>query len=365
MFNKEEVQLLQGMKGTAMISIISPIDHSFKSDEINGNALQKLIDSTKTKLNGNYDPDRSKKLLSRLSILEKEIDFTKSMKGIALFVSEGYSKIFSLPFVPAAKMTIGSSFETRDLLLGLNKSPEYLLLDLNMGTVHFYRGKDEELLEVKDKFFPVSHRPIERSEPVNAFEHVDHEVLEDMKIFLRNIGEQLYHIVQADKTPLFAAGEDKYLSFFKEHTQAGKYMKAGLPYSLHDLTPDQIVKKVQPDIEKYAEKIKLLLIAEFEEARGKNLVAKGLQKVWKAVKLGQVKTLLVEENYKQSGRTMTGDEFELSLEDDPMGRLANWHDDLVDDIIELVSQKDGEVVFYKDNQLTDLEKLGAILRYAV
>jgi hypothetical protein len=365
MLNKQEVRRLQIMKGTAMISIIAPVDHGFSAGEKNAATLKHLIKTTKENLAKNYDPARVKKLVEKLNTLEKEIDYQESTKGFAMFISDDYAKIIDLPFVPGEKAMVGRSFETRDLLLALENSVEYLLLSLSMGTVHLYRGKGEELMEIKDKFFPLEHKPIERSGPVDGFEHVGSEELEDMKIFIRKTAEHLLHFVQTDKTALFVAGEDKYRSFFKEHTAAGKHMKGELPYSLHNMHTKQMVDKALPEIEGYFENEKQLLISKFEEAKGSELATKGLKKVWRAVKLGQVQTLLVEENYKQSGRTKTSDELELLFEDDAMGLMATWHDDIVDDVIEMVSQMDGKIVFYKDGQLTKQEKIGAILRYAV
>lgn len=369
MLTKDYLNNLQQKQGQALVSILAPMERVFPASDKNPILMKNLIKETNQKLSSNYDPVRAKSLMEKIEGLETGIDYTQTGEGIALFVSDDTADVVHLPFAPREQVVVGTSFQTRDLLMAYHKTPQYLLLSVTLEHVRLFRGFGKKLEEIKNDHFPAAYAGPARTEPLSKItrQDIDYEELEDVKIFLRSVDDNLFELVREGKTPLFIVGEKEYISFFKTQNKSGKYIAGEKAENYAHRGPSEIVEELYPIVMEHMGREKQKQLDLLQESVGYGRYAKGIDDVWKAAKLGQVLTLFVEENFSCSARVKTSNELELELYEEESALRANWHHDIVDDVIELVQQMDGSVFFAEDGQLKNNNHKGiaAILRYSL
>jgi peptide subunit release factor 1 (eRF1) len=101
-------------------------------------------------------------------------------------------------------------------------------------------------------------------------------------------------------------------------------------------------------------------VKEFIEKIGEHHAVNGIQEVWKAAKEGRGLKLLVEKDYRKPG-FLNNDETHLFLT--PPKTIHRIVADAVDDIIEMVWEKNGQVVFTENDLLKDYQRIALITRY--
>ena len=101
-------------------------------------------------------------------------------------------------------------------------------------------------------------------------------------------------------------------------------------------------------------------MSEYQESVGYGRAVAGAHAVWQAAVEGRGWKLLVEKDYVQEGY-LHGDENKLLLKP-PFG-VHKVIVDVVDDIAEMVLEKQGNVYFVDNGMLEDYERIALILRY--
>jgi hypothetical protein len=99
-------------------------------------------------------------------------------------------------------------------------------------------------------------------------------------------------------------------------------------------------------------------LARLEAARSTRRYAGGLEEAWELASDGRIELLVVEENYCVPARIVDGHVVEVS---DPAA--LGVVDDVIDELIEAVIAKAGEVVVVPDGDLVDHGRVAAVLRY--
>ena len=102
------------------------------------------------------------------------------------------------------------------------------------------------------------------------------------------------------------------------------------------------------------------LIKEFTEKIGEHLGISGIQEVWEATKEGKAFKLLVEKDFRSPGFAEK-EAYHLYLR--PPQKPHRVLADAVDDIIEMVLEKNGHVFFTDNGMLKDYQRIALITRY--
>jgi hypothetical protein len=102
------------------------------------------------------------------------------------------------------------------------------------------------------------------------------------------------------------------------------------------------------------------VLQDLEAAVGLQRAASTLGEVWHLARLGRGKVLVVEEGYHRPARLNEWEQLDLNVEDPTAPGVL---DDAVDEVIETVLAKGGEVVFVEDGELAFHDRISLILRY--
>jgi hypothetical protein len=103
------------------------------------------------------------------------------------------------------------------------------------------------------------------------------------------------------------------------------------------------------------------LIRDFQEITGEGRGITGIQNIWKAVTEGNCLKLLVEKDFSVPGYITNGADYELHLY--PPVKSHQIIPDAVNRLIEMVLEKNGEVIMMENDVLQDYNRLALITRY--
>jgi len=102
------------------------------------------------------------------------------------------------------------------------------------------------------------------------------------------------------------------------------------------------------------------IFRQFAEATGTGSAVYGIENVWESAQEGKGLILLVEKDFSQPA-FIGNNKFKLFLH--PLVSEHKTITDSVNDVIEIVLEKGGKVVFMDNGELRDFSKIGLLLRY--
>jgi hypothetical protein len=103
------------------------------------------------------------------------------------------------------------------------------------------------------------------------------------------------------------------------------------------------------------------MIQELKEKIGNGSCITGITEIWKAVKEGRGLKLLVEKDYAVPGFLLHSSSYDLYLE--PPKEQHEILPDVINTIIEIVLEYNGDVTLVENNALKDYQRAALITRY--
>lgn len=125
------------------------------------------------------------------------------------------------------------------------------------------------------------------------------------------------------------------------------------------VTMAELVPEVWPIVREVRDRQRADALAAMDAAMGEGKVVSTLEEVWRLAQDGRGKLLLVEKGYHVSA--VVDEKGGLQVVAKPGG--TEVMDDAVDEIIEAVLAKGGEVMIVDDNALADHNHIALTLRY--
>jgi len=362
---RANIRELMSRESYPSVSILMPTHRTHPENQQDPIRLKNLLQEARQRLDAEVGKRPSWPLIERLEALAKDVDWQKNEAGLALFASEDFNAWYRLPFAVEERVAVDRSFETRDILYALHRMPRYRVLCLTMGATRLFEGTGTTLEEVRDGGFPspwkgpggVIRRPdapmMQRSNVREAH----------MKEFLTEIDRMLGAATQHDALPLVLMGTSRTLSSFDQVRSSTGPVAARIEGSYAEASAATIAELAWPRLQEWLNDQRQAVTSEVASALGANLLACGIEDAWQAARGGQGAKLVVEEGYRQAA-LLHRDKWELELvaSDAPIAEPAHL-DDAVDELIELVIEKDGEVAFTDEGALAHYGRVALILRY--
>jgi len=360
--NRHDIRLLQAVRLYPSVTITLPTHRTSPDNKQDPIRVRNLVTEATNRLLGEFSRRDVEPLLSRLEALVNDIDYRYTLDGLALFVNRDIGRQFILPFTLPERVVVDETFWTRSLVFALNRTPRYWVLALSEQPTRLFEGVREHLQEITGEGFPMTHtgpggeRGLPNDPAINRSAYRD----ERHRQFFRQVSAALTPFISDDPLPLALVGVDRYIAFFREVSPYAGAVITTLTGS-HDKTPaHELGKLVWPLVEQNLAVLRAGALKELEAAVGAQKYASTIGEVWRFAHEGRVSVLLVEENYHQPAR-IAADGVTLTLVDDPT--LPDVVDDAVDEIISLVLEKGGRVVFVDDGALPQHQRIAVMLRY--
>jgi hypothetical protein len=360
--NRSDIQRLLAIRSYPAVSILLPTHRTSPENGQDPIRLKNLLTTAEGRLRAEFPRREIEPLLARLTKLASEIDYRSTLDSLALFVSRDFAAKFYLPFGVRERVVIDETFATRDLVFALNRSPRYWVLVLSEKPTRLYEGSRDALVEIKNHSFPLVHEgpggaaPLPGGFGVRRSAHRD----EAHRQFFRLVDTAFAEVAAGDPLPLIVVGVDRYLAFFDEVAKHKTQIVARLTGS-HDKTPPHdLVKRVWPLMRQHLARQRQKALDDLEAAVGARRTVSGIGEAWRMAKEGRGATLLVEQDFHFPARVHPSG-FHLTPADDPAA--PEVIDDAVDEVIEVVLTKGGQVVFVENGALAEHQRIALILRY--
>lgn len=350
------------------ISIIIPTYKKSRARMTNSARLKKSISAVLSYLDsGKISNDVKQDLINKILKVEGSVDFLHSMNGVGIFISGNVFEIVYFPFPVTEKIIVESSFETRDLFYMKQYLTPYYVLVLDKKLVNLYVAKGNDIRQINNHYFPMSClEEIEDESPVltKFSSGTLRSVRGDKTMINRNRLEGFYKKVDfhlqnssyGNNSKIILAGTTElirsYLKISKIKHRIINALSGSFSKQLQDLKEKAFLSFVTYQNEYHDKLIKELI--EFRNLRI------GVEDTWKVVNDGNVKRLILEKDYQEVAY-IKKDDFVLHLEP-PVGKYIRMPD-IVDEIIELVYDRQGEILFVENNKLLAYSRILAIPKY--
>lgn len=370
--NNKGLSALLSEKGNICVSVIVPTHRTSPGRRADNLNTRTAIEKAEQLLKMKYSSGIALPLMDRLRELFRQIDFDHNEDGIGLFVSSKVCHHISFPFPVEEKVVAGNSFEVRDVLYKVNYSDPYYALLLTEQGAQLFRGSWTELEVIKDKQFPIAYEeeyvynPPGRSMSYAGYAHVKSFEKDKSELgmiryrnFFRRVDKMLNGYI-ANNVPLIILGVEKLLALFKNISSHQKQFAGKITGSYRYFNLKQLSDLISPVIFGHLQNERAELVDEFMEKTGRHLAAIGIQDIWSAAMEGKAFKLLVEKDYRCPG-FLGENSYHLYLQPPQMPHTVLT--DAVDDLIELVLEKEGRVFFVDNGLLKDYKRIGLITRY--
>lgn len=360
--NRQDIQAVQAISAYPSLTITLPTHRTAPDNQQDPIRVRNLVTQARDQLRAEFSHREIAALLERLERLTANIDYRHALDGLVIFVNTDFDAKFYLPFTVPERVVVADRFLTRDLVFAMNRTLRYWVLALSEQPTRLFEGTLDTLVEIQSGGFPMTHEgpggaaPLPGGFGINPSAHRD----ERHRQFFRSVDAALKPFLAQDPLPLGVVGVDRYLAFWDEVTTHKEFIRAILQGNYDQASPHELAKAIWPLIEKAQTERVQRHLNELDGYVSQGRVAATVGEAWRKAHEGRGKLLLVEKDYHEAGRL---DETGLLLlpADDP--NAPDVIPDAVDEVIETVLSKGGEVVFTENGQLADYQRIALILRY--
>lgn len=368
--NRVEVRALIQEKNEWCISIIIPTSRTSPDRRVDAEVLEKAISHTKVLLSNKKPPPKAyDTLVHSIDTLALQVDPVHAMDGLGLFISPDMAKLVHFPFPVTEKIIVDKSFETRDLYFLEQFAKPYYVLKLSKSEAHLYLLETgTEAREITNTYFPIrnNNNNYEYAKPTlgTSFGFARKGFEKDKNIINKTRQEPFFNEVQQNlvtyikTSDLLVSGARNIVSNFESTRDKRLKIKGRIIGSYHDL--NELFSRARSTYYECKYHEIQAIVDSLEELSGRKKVASGIHDVWAATVAGKGDLLLVEKDYRKIGYLLqNGQQMNLHV---PLSE----HEiipDLVDQIIEIVIDKGGRIIFTEENQLEKYERIALILRY--
>lgn len=360
--NKNELLKLQSIEDYPLISILMPTNKKNTNGQQEKIRLKNLIQIAEKRLYNEFKNGQVKEVHEKLQKIADEINYNVNADSFVIFIGKDYKFVYELPFPVEERVIIDTTFATRDLVFQLHRSTPYRILVLSDKVCRLLEGTRNNQHEIKNNGFPVLNKlPEEYNSGIERTTFRNLPKIEVQKNYFRLVDGELKRIDPAGKMPLVLVGVERNISTYKEITKYKGKIIAEVNGNYEWAGVSEIARLGWVEAKIYFGKQRVKVLDEFEEAVGRQGAVTGALECWKLAKEGRGKTLLVEKNYKLPAKIDTSG-LELTEIKESAEKLK-VADDVVDELIELVINKGGDVYFYDNNMLGKYNHVALIARY--
>lgn len=363
---------MQAGEHSPCVSVVIPLQDIMPQDKraamlTAGKAIEKAGEI----LQGAH-PRHYEKLINSLHDLLEQFDllYDPLAEGAGFFVSPGFHKLILFPFPVREKIQLADNFLIREVLYMERYAMDYYVLHLNEKAIQCYEGRLNKLEEISDNNFPRELRDdYEYSRPARSTSHAgqagvkgfekDRSILEVTR--LKTHYREADHLLEKylGESPLIIAGPKKSISCFQESTHHKKNI-VGVINGNYSHTEPELGNRSWAVLKNWIDEHEDVLVGDLLREKWQQRAVDGLKGVWKAVNEGKGYMLLVEKDYSCTGFI---EEKSGKLHLKAPGTKHRIITDVVDEIMRIVLEKNGDIEFVQNGTLEANEHIALITRY--
>jgi len=352
-------------KAYPAISVILPLHPGFPETKESKERIKKITEELKTRLHLKYGDELSDLMTDRVENILSGSGKLRLRDSLFIFLSRDTEKVFSLPIIVEEKLIVDETFEIRDLIYAAQQDLRYLLVNITGNRVKTFLIDSLHVAELDFPNMPENIRDVETTHSFPGREYFDSKAYKEKNVinYLHFIDVEMKKFVAETNYPVIMMGESKFLGNYKKHTSISGSIMGYLEGNFEHLSMSEIRRRIQPIIEKNLINKQNHILDLLDEAIGINHYACGIEDVWEAATESRGRILIVEKDYKVRARRAMDGYTISSLEENDSINPHSIIEDAVDDAIQLVLSKGGEVWFTEKGVLQKYDSIALITRY--
>ncbi len=322
----------------------------------------------------------------------------KGCRGIAIFSSsgEGFFEVVKLPYVYRDRLIVDRDALVREIVSLDEELGRIALLLIDRKHVRFFLVDIEDIVEVLDFVEPVATRAHKFHSGGSMLKGAEGTMKFSMparfggpNMVQHSFGEYRFHMrIQEEKHRLFKITKDALMEAFKEHKfdklvigsdredikeienhlhtylreRLVGYIKANPSYinegELREKVFDLLIQKNREEEGK--------LIKELEELQGKGLAVNGTSKVLEQLYIGNVRLLLVPEDFHKKGYICEESHLPMLTPNCPTKEKVYEVPDIVDEVIEFALEERASIkTIHLPENKRKIDGLACFMRFSL
>ncbi|MDH6126484.1 chemotaxis protein [Kitasatospora sp. GP82] len=344
------------------VSVLMPTHRREPDNAQDPVRLRNLLAEARKRIEADPAVSRAQRIdvIEQLDRAAAEADLVHAEDGLAIFAAPGEHRVWSLSRTVPARVVLSDTFLTRNLVATQAAEQPYWVLAVAADHASLWNGGEERVTEHTNGAFPVTRSledpDAERQEQIGDLPSTFSD--EQTRHFLRDVDTAVRAVLGSEPRPLYVVGEAAALSLLDS---VGTTAKEAASHVLHGGLAQgpaaAVWQAVQPAVEAHAEKEDAAVLQELSSARGRQEFGAGIDEVWQNVTAGRAALVAVEDAYRATVRD-DGDHLVPAASGDQGAR-----DDIIDEIVERALETGARVRFVPDDQLADVGRIAAVLRY--
>ncbi|MGW7411250.1 baeRF3 domain-containing protein [Streptomyces sp. NPDC054863] len=351
------------------VSITLPTHRHRPENQQDHIRLRNLLSETEKRLfdDPKLSRDQAVAVVRQLGEAVDELDPEHFLEGLVLYAAADEARTYLVSAEVPERIVVGDSYLTRNLVAASARQIPHLALILSTGEVRLWHGVGYELheLDQEEAGFPVISSGAERDGAPNR--DGGHGATQDFRNMLTEADRKLTPLLQEAALPVVVVGLRQHIATFREISRHGAVLAADLEVGglLHTTAPE-LVEQLAPARASLAAIDAEEAMKALDAARSGRRYAAGVQDCWQSAREGRVGHLVVEESVRVSARPEAVEGAErasLVLVEAGSEPADGVEDDIVDSLVEMVLDADGDVTFVPDGELGEAGGVAAALRY--
>jgi Bacterial archaeo-eukaryotic release factor family 3 len=345
-----------------VVSIILPFEPKMGLRTEVSYELKTAVDQVEKEIKKNYPSDAGNMVIDKLRTLLPGLNYNTHKKSIAIYVSPLFEKVIYLDFPVEKRISVGTSFNIRELVYAKKQVHEYLVLLLSFNGWQVFLGNTSSVARIvsNDRKSAISFDN-DPAEKISNFTDLTErkEVLMDK--FLHHIDNELDFLLKLYRLPLFVVGTRRIMGHFRKLTRHASSIISYIHGNYDHADPAELNQVLEPHIHDWETVAKTNLKKRLDDAYGRNKLAVGIKDVWKEAMNNKGQLLVVEKNF-------THPAIQGSKKEDIRDAIGKYDKnffipDAVEKIIEQVLEHGGDVEFGDAGMLKDYDRIALELFY--
>jgi len=351
------INKIKNVKANPAVTIIMNTHRTFPENSKDSINLKNLISDTEKRILNEYGETNSKKILNNLKEFVSNFDHNYNLDSLMIFVSSDFLEFIRLPVKVIDSVFIDNKFATKVLIRSMLQIQNYYILCISRKMIRLIEAANESVVnEIKNDNFPIINDSYLESDDIRkAWANVHDNYAKEFF----HIGDKLFNeYSNKNPNPVILAGDVRNISYYKEIANNINIIIGHIEGNYDETKVHEIVKQAYSVVLNYVSHKQEKALEELDAAKKEKKLLTDINDIYAAAKEGRGLKLLAEKNYIQPAKIENS---KIILKDNPSGSDIN--DDVINEIIELVINSKGNVMFMDINKLTEYNKIALIIRY--
>lgn len=383
--NPTDLKSLIAQQQKWCVSLYIPTHRLGREQQQDPVRLKNLLAEAETKLlaSGIRRPE-VQKLMSPAEQLLWDRDFWQHQgDGLAIFLSNDFSRVYRLPAAFEELLVIGNGFHIKPLLPLLGRGEKFYLLAVSLNNVRLFEATLDTIYEVTLDFPTSMEEVVQIEDPGRSWNFhmgsIDanggrggagsfhgHGITDEEKTYIRRFLESvnggLNGLIADKNIPMVLAGVEYLLPIYRETTSYQNILKDAIVGNPDRVNLKELHEQALPIVRPLFEESQKKAYEKFEQLSGQqsDLATTDLSKAVKAATFGQVETLFVPLGTQIWGQ-YDAEQNSVTMASEPGAHT----EDLLDLAATQTILNSGQVFAVPREQLPCDCDVAVILRYAV